>query len=94
MIRDVQEEIRLEKYNAEQQVLLEEREAAMRDVQLEETRLVLRDHKSAFTEYVTAAEEEENVRECRPPPLLPYTRNCPIICRFVLSCERIRENYL
>jgi len=62
MIKDMHEEIRLEKYNTEKQVLLEEREAEMRKVQLKETQFALHDCKSAFMEYVTAAEEEENVR--------------------------------
>ncbi|XP_067206119.1 dynein axonemal intermediate chain 7 homolog isoform X2 [Linepithema humile] len=60
MIKDMHEEIRLEKYNTEKQVLLEEREAEMRKVQLEETQFALYDCESAFMEYVTAAEEEEN----------------------------------
>lgn len=62
LIKDMHEEIRLEKYNTEKQVLLEEREAEMRKVQLEETQFALDDYKSAFMEYITAAEEEENVR--------------------------------
>lgn len=61
MIKDMQEEIRLEKYNTERQVLLQEREAAMRKVQLEETLCILRDYKNAFKEYLTATEDEENV---------------------------------
>jgi transcriptional regulator of heat shock response len=61
MIKDMQEEIRLEKYNTERQVLLEEREAAMRNVQLEETLSMLHDYKDAFMQYLAAAEEEENV---------------------------------
>jgi len=61
MIKDMQEEIRLEKYNTERQILLEEREAAMRNVQLEETLFVLQDYKNAFMKYLVAAEEEENV---------------------------------
>lgn len=55
------EEIRREKYDAERQVLLEEKEAAMREVQLGKTWCALQDHESAFMEYVADAEEEENV---------------------------------
>lgn len=61
LIKDMQEEIRLEKYNTERQMLLDEREAGMRRVQLEETLCVLQDYKNAFRKYLTAAEEEENV---------------------------------
>jgi len=61
MIKDMQERIRLEKYNMEKQILLDEREAAMRKVQLEETLSVLDDYKSAFMKYLVASEEEENV---------------------------------
>lgn len=61
MIRDMHEEIRLERQNAERQASLEKREAAMRDVQLAETHRVLGGHKNAFAEYVTFAEKEENV---------------------------------
>lgn len=61
MIKDMQEEIRLEKYNTERQILLDEREAAMRKVQLEETLSVLHDYKSAFMKYLFASEKEENV---------------------------------
>ncbi|XP_018304499.1 axonemal 84 kDa protein [Mycetomoellerius zeteki] len=60
MIKDMQEEIRLEKYNTERQILLDEREAAMRKVQLEETLSVLHDYKSAFMKYLFASEKEEN----------------------------------
>ncbi|XP_018060407.1 PREDICTED: axonemal 84 kDa protein-like [Atta colombica] len=60
MIKDMQERIRLEKYNMEKQILLDEREAAMRKVQLEETLSVLHDYKSAFMKYLVASEEEEN----------------------------------
>ncbi|EGI63404.1 Axonemal 84 kDa protein [Acromyrmex echinatior] len=60
MIEEIQEEIRLEKYNMERQILVDEREAAMRKVQLEETLSVLHDYKSAFIKYLIASEEEEN----------------------------------
>ncbi|KAG5327383.1 AXP83 protein, partial [Pseudoatta argentina] len=60
MIEEVQEEIRLVKYITERQILLDEREAAMRKVQLEETLSVLHDYKSAFIKYLVASEEEEN----------------------------------
>ncbi|KAG5330625.1 AXP83 protein, partial [Acromyrmex charruanus] len=60
MIEEVQEEIRLEKYITERQILLDEREAAMRKVQLEKTLSVLHDYKSAFIKYLVASEEEEN----------------------------------
>ncbi|XP_011865165.1 PREDICTED: axonemal 84 kDa protein-like [Vollenhovia emeryi] len=60
MIKDMQEEIRLEKYNTERQVLLEEREAAMRKIQLEETLCMLHGYKSTFQKYLTATEEEAN----------------------------------
>ncbi|XP_077263011.1 dynein axonemal intermediate chain 7 homolog [Temnothorax americanus] len=60
MIKDMQEEIRLEKYNTERQILFEEQEAAMQKVQLEETLCVLHDYKNAFRKYLAAAEEEEN----------------------------------
>lgn len=61
MIKDMQEEIRLETFNTNQQILLEEREAAMRKIQLEETLCVLHEYKSAFKKYLIAAEEEKNV---------------------------------
>lgn len=61
MIKDMQEDIRLEKYNTEKQMLLEEREAAIQKVQLKETLCVLHDYKSAFKKYLIAAEEEKNV---------------------------------
>ncbi|XP_011706894.1 PREDICTED: protein CASC1-like, partial [Wasmannia auropunctata] len=60
MIKDMQEEIRLEKYNTERQILLDDQEAAMQNVQLEETLFVLHDYKSAFIKYLAATEEEEN----------------------------------
>ncbi|KAM0732613.1 Dynein axonemal intermediate chain 7-like protein [Formica fusca] len=60
MIKDMYEEIRLDKYNMERQALLEEQEAEMRKVQLEKTQDALRDYKDAFAEYVAAAEDEEN----------------------------------
>lgn len=62
IIKDMHEEIRLEKYNTERQMLLDEREAEMRKVQLEKTQIALHDCKSRFMEYVAAAEGEENVR--------------------------------
>lgn len=63
MIKDMQEEIRLEKYNTERQIVIENQEAAMRDVQLEETWHLLRNFKSAFMEYVVDTEEQENVNK-------------------------------
>ncbi|XP_014489011.1 PREDICTED: protein CASC1-like isoform X2 [Dinoponera quadriceps] len=60
IIKDMHEEIRWEKYNAERQVSLEEKEAAMREVQLEKTWHALQDHEGAFVKYVTDAEKEEN----------------------------------
>ncbi|XP_011635025.1 axonemal 84 kDa protein-like [Pogonomyrmex barbatus] len=60
MIKDMQEEIRLEKYNTERQILLEEREAAMRKIQLEKTQFILHDYKNAFMKYLITVEEEEN----------------------------------
>ncbi|XP_018354810.1 PREDICTED: protein CASC1-like [Trachymyrmex septentrionalis] len=60
MIKDIQEEIRLEKYNTERQILLDKREAEMRKIQLEDTLSVLRDYKSVFMKYLVASEEEEN----------------------------------
>lgn len=61
VIKEMQEEIRQEKYNAERQVLLDEKEAGMREVQLEKTWRTLQDHESAFMEYVADAEKKENV---------------------------------
>lgn len=61
MIKDMHEEIRMEKYNMERQALLEEQDAQMRKVQLEETQCVLRNYKDAFVKYVAVTEEEENV---------------------------------
>lgn len=61
MIKDMHEEIRMEKYNMERQALLEEQEAQMRKVQLEKMQCVLRNYKDAFAKYVTATEKEENV---------------------------------
>lgn len=63
MIKDMQEEIRLEKYNTERQIVLEDQEAAMRDVQLKETWDLLQHYKSAFMEYIVDTEEEENVNK-------------------------------
>ncbi|EFN79247.1 Axonemal 84 kDa protein [Harpegnathos saltator] len=60
IIKDMHEEIRQEKYNAERQVLLDEKETAMRKVQLEKTWHALQDHESAFMEYVADAEKEKN----------------------------------
>ncbi|XP_072751665.1 LOW QUALITY PROTEIN: dynein axonemal intermediate chain 7 [Anoplolepis gracilipes] len=60
MIKDMHEEIRMEKYNLEKQALLEKQEAEMRKIQLEETQNVLRDYKNAFAKYIAATEEEEN----------------------------------
>ncbi|XP_011255045.2 axonemal 84 kDa protein [Camponotus floridanus] len=60
MIKDMHEEIRMEKYNMERQALLEEQDAQMRKVQLEETQCVLRNYKDAFAKYVAVTEEEEN----------------------------------
>ncbi|EZA57011.1 Axonemal 84 kDa protein [Ooceraea biroi] len=60
MIKDMHEEIRLEEYNMERQALLEEREAAIRKVQLEATCIMLNDYKNAFMKYVAAVEEAEN----------------------------------
>lgn len=61
MIKDMHEEIRIEKYNMESQALLEEQEAQMRKVQLEETLYMLRNYKDAFAKYVAVTEEKENV---------------------------------
>lgn len=61
IIKDMHEQIRLEKYQAEKQALLEEQEAIMRKVQLEETLSVFHDYITAFLEYVEIVEEEENV---------------------------------
>lgn len=55
------EEIRLEKYSVERQVLLEEQEAEIRKVQLEKTQDTLCDYKDAFAEYTAAVEQEEDV---------------------------------
>ncbi|KAL0103229.1 hypothetical protein PUN28_017511 [Cardiocondyla obscurior] len=60
MIKDMQEEIRLETYNTERQLYLDEREAMMRKVHLEETLSVLHNYKNAFKEYLITVEEEEN----------------------------------
>lgn len=61
MIKDMHEEIRMEKYNMERRVLLEEQEAQMRKAQLEETRYMLCNYKDAFAKYLAVTEEEENV---------------------------------
>ncbi|KAG7201519.1 hypothetical protein KM043_004271 [Ampulex compressa] len=60
LIKDMQEEIRLEKYNEERRILLDEEQASLRKVQLEETWFVLYDYKRAFTEHLVASEEEEH----------------------------------
>ncbi|KAL6443267.1 hypothetical protein ACFW04_002876 [Cataglyphis niger] len=60
IIKNLSEEIRLEKYNIEKQALLEKQEAEIRKVQLEKTQVTLSDYKEAFAEYIAAVEEEEN----------------------------------
>ncbi|XP_054006510.1 dynein axonemal intermediate chain 7-like [Hylaeus anthracinus] len=60
MIKDMQEQIRLELYNEQQKAKLEEVEAADREAQLEETREILLRHWSAYTENERILEEKEN----------------------------------
>lgn len=66
IIKDMHEEIRREKYSAEKQMLLEEKETTMREVQLEKTCRTLQDHESAFIKYVADSEKEENVNIALP----------------------------
>ncbi|XP_043500206.1 dynein axonemal intermediate chain 7 homolog isoform X3 [Polistes fuscatus] len=60
LIKNIQEEIRLERYNTEQEVLLEESQTVMRKIQLEKTRSVVHENKKAFMDHVLATEEKEN----------------------------------
>ncbi|XP_046821692.1 dynein axonemal intermediate chain 7 homolog [Vespa crabro] len=60
LIKDIQEEIHLEKYKAEQEILLEESQTAMRKIQLEETWFVTYENKKAFMDHVLATEKMEN----------------------------------
>nr|KAF7425112.1 hypothetical protein H0235_007550 [Vespula pensylvanica] len=60
LIKDIQEEIHLERSKVEQEILLEESQTAMRKIQLEETCFVTHENKKAFADHVFATEEEEN----------------------------------
>ena len=59
----MQEEIRLEKYNAERQIQRDEEEAKMRRVQLEDTWFSIYEKKKAFMDYFLKSKEDEDVRE-------------------------------
>ncbi|KAF7398425.1 hypothetical protein HZH66_006322 [Vespula vulgaris] len=60
LIKDIQEEIHLERSKVEREILLEESQTAMRKIQLEETCFVTHENKKAFADHVFATEEEEN----------------------------------
>lgn len=61
MIKDLQEEIRLEQYNEKRKAEMEAEEAANRQTQLKQTHAVLSRHWAAFTENMLQLEQEENV---------------------------------
>ncbi|XP_043528428.1 dynein axonemal intermediate chain 7-like isoform X1 [Frieseomelitta varia] len=60
MIKDLQEEIRLEQYNEKRKAEMEAEEAANRQRQLKQTHAVLSQHWTAFTENMLQLEQEEN----------------------------------
>lgn len=61
MIKDMIEEIRLEKLNSENQVELEEKQNTLRRIQLEETLLLIAQNKKSFEDYVLEEKDIENV---------------------------------
>lgn len=61
MIKDMIEEIRLEKLNSESQVVLEEQQNAIRKIQLEETLHFIAQNKTAYLDYVLEEKEQEKV---------------------------------
>ncbi|XP_043481152.1 dynein axonemal intermediate chain 7-like isoform X2 [Leptopilina heterotoma] len=60
MIKDMIEEIRLEKLNSENQVELEEKQNTIRRIQLEETLLLIAQNKKSFDDYVLEEKDIEN----------------------------------
>ncbi|XP_051167349.1 dynein axonemal intermediate chain 7-like isoform X2 [Leptopilina boulardi] len=60
MIKDMIEEIRLEKLNSEIQVDLEEQQNAIRRIQLEETLLLIAQNTKSYEDYVLKEKELEN----------------------------------
>lgn len=61
MIKDMQEEIRLEEYNEKEKPRLEAEEAAIRQKQLEQTARVISSHRSAYEKYERILEQQERV---------------------------------
>ena len=61
MIKDLQEEIRLEQDNEKRKAEMEAEEAANRQGQLKQTHAVLSRHWTAFAENMLQLEQEENV---------------------------------
>lgn len=61
MIKDMQEEIRLEQYNEKRKAELEAEEETIRQSQLEQTCFVLSRHWTAYMNNILNMEEEENV---------------------------------
>ncbi|XP_024936813.1 protein CASC1 isoform X2 [Cephus cinctus] len=59
LIKEMHEEIRLEKINSEKQALLEEQQAAMRKMQLENTWYTVYDNDRAFMDYSIANNEHD-----------------------------------
>ncbi|KAK2583902.1 hypothetical protein KPH14_001173 [Odynerus spinipes] len=60
LIKDMYEEIRYEKEKTEDEILLEDNQAAMRKIQLEDTWFVVYENKKIFMDHIVATEEEEN----------------------------------
>ncbi|OAD52157.1 Axonemal 84 kDa protein [Eufriesea mexicana] len=60
MIKDMQNEIRLEQYNEKRKAELEVEEAAIRQSQLKQTYFVLTRHWTAYTKNILNLEQEEN----------------------------------
>lgn len=61
MIKDMQEEIRLEQLNQMQKMQLEARQLEISETQLEETQAILASHWSSYAENARALQLQENV---------------------------------
>lgn len=61
MIKDMQEEIRLEQYDKKRRTEMEAEEATIRQRQLKQTRVILSRHWTAYANNILNLKQEENV---------------------------------
>lgn len=61
MIKDMQEEIRLEQYDKKRRIEMEAEEAMIRQRQLKQTRVILSRHWTAYANNILNLKQEENV---------------------------------